>query len=137
VRCGLGAVPDRTAIVVVHDAARPLATPALFRGAIAAVAGGADAGVCGVPITDTVVEVSDGEAIATLDRDALMAVQTPQAFSASTLRRAHAGEPEATDDASIVRAAGGRVVLVAGDERNVKLTQPSDLAVVAFLAGSP
>jgi 2-C-methyl-D-erythritol 4-phosphate cytidylyltransferase len=69
----------------------------------------------------------------TLDRARLLAVQTPQAFSAASLRAAHAGQGEATDDAALVEAIGGRVVSVAGEPSNIKVTAPSDLALAEML----
>lgn len=129
VRLGLSEVPDHAAVIVVHDAARPLATTAIFESAIAAVRAGADAAIPAVPVTDTLREIDGG----VIDRDRLVAVQTPQAFRADALRRAHADQPEATDDAAIVEAAGGRVVLVAGDRWNLKITEPADLAVAEAL----
>ena len=134
VRCGLAAVPDGAEIVVVHDAARPLAAPGLFEAVIAAVRSGADAAVPAVPLVDTIRRRAGG----TVDRDELAAVQTPQAFTAEALRRAHASGGEATDDAGLVESAGGTVVLVDGDPRNIKITTPSDLAVAAaLLAAGP
>ncbi|MEA2972861.1 MAG: 2-C-methyl-D-erythritol 4-phosphate cytidylyltransferase [Actinomycetota bacterium] len=133
VRAGLAAVPADAEIVVVHDAARPLAGADLFERTVAAVRGGADAAIPGVPVTDTVKQVEDGRVVATVDRSRLVAVQTPQAFRAAVLRRAHAGDPDATDDASLVEALGGRVVVVDGDPRNLKLTSPDDLLVARAL----
>ena len=129
VRAGLAAVPADAAIVVVHDAARPLATPALFELVVAAVRAGADGAVPGIPVADTIKRIApDGERVVeTLDRPALRAIQTPQAFSASALRAAHAAGGDATDDAALVEAAGGRVVVVAGDPANLKVTGPEDL----------
>jgi 2-C-methyl-D-erythritol 4-phosphate cytidylyltransferase len=129
VRAGLAAVPDAAGTVVVHDAARPLATRATFEAVIRAVADGADAAVPGVEIPDTVRRRDGG----TLDRGALMAVQTPQAFGAGALRRAHAGGAHATDDAALVEATGGKVVLVPGDRRALKITTPDDLRVLEAL----
>ena len=127
VRAGLAAVPPDADVVIVHDAARPFAAPALFEAVIAAVRDGADGAVPGVPLADTVKRVVGSQVIATLDRDELVAVQTPQAFTAAALRRAHAGAVEATDDAALVEAAGGRVVVVPGDPANTKLTLRTDL----------
>lgn len=132
VRAGLAAVPAAAEVVVVHDAARPLATPALFAAVVAAVRAGADAAVPGVAVTDSIRHV-DGGAV---DRGTLVAVQTPQAFDAATLRRAHRGEPEASDDASVVEAIGGKVVVVPGETTNLKITSPHDLLVAeALLSG--
>jgi 2-C-methyl-D-erythritol 4-phosphate cytidylyltransferase len=126
VRAGLAAVPEGTAVVVVHDAARPGASPGLFAAVVAAVREGADAAVPGVPVVDTIKRVVDG-VVETLDRSQLVAVQTPQAFRAAALRAAHAGGGEATDDGALVEAAGGRVVIVPGEPDNVKVTTPADL----------
>ncbi|HEX2023621.1 MAG TPA: 2-C-methyl-D-erythritol 4-phosphate cytidylyltransferase, partial [Acidimicrobiales bacterium] len=122
------AVPEDVEIVVVHDAARPLASPALFAAVVAAVGGGADGAVPGVALPDTVKRVREGNVVATVDRAELVAVQTPQAFLAPALRRAHATGGEATDDAALVEAVGGRVTVVAGEPGNVKLTALEDLA---------
>ncbi len=127
VRAGLAAVPDDADVVVVHDAARPFAAPALFEAVVAAVRAGADAAVPGIPVADTVKRVVGSEVVATLDRDELVAVQTPQAFAAAALRRAHAEAAEATDDAALVEATGGRVVIVPGDPSNAKITLRTDL----------
>ena len=129
VRLGLAAVPVDADIVVVHDAARPLAGPELFLAAIAAVREGADGAVCAVAVTDTLKRVDGDAVVATVDRTGLVAVQTPQAFRADALRRAHAGRAEATDDAALVEAAGGRVVVVPGHVGNIKLTAAPDLVV--------
>ena len=133
VRAGLDAVPGSAEVVVVHDAARPLAAPALFDAVTGAVGAGADAAVPGLPIPDTVKRVDGGNVVETISRDALVAVQTPQAFRADALRAAHVADGEATDDAALVEAAGGRVVIVPGDPRNLKVTTPADLVVAAAL----
>jgi 2-C-methyl-D-erythritol 4-phosphate cytidylyltransferase len=137
VRCGLAVLPADADIVVVHDAARPLATPALFERVIDAVRSGADAAIPGLPVVDTIKRVSGGTVQATLDRADLVAVQTPQAFRTSVLRAAHASGSDATDDAGLVEASGGTVVVVEGEERNRKLTTPEDLAVLSALAAMP
>lgn len=129
VRAGLAAVPEEADVVVVHDAARPLADRALFGRVIAAVRGGADGAVPGVPVPDTIkrVDPSAGQVTETLDRSSLRAIQTPQAFAAAALRKAHATGSDATDDAALVEAIGGRVVVVDGDPANLKITGPDDL----------
>ena len=128
VRAGLAVVPDDATIVCVHDAARPLASPAVYERVIAAVAAGADAAVPGLPVADTIKIVeADGTVVATPDRSTLVAVQTPQAFRASVLRAAHAAGGEATDDAALIEQAGGTVVVVEGDYLNRKITLPGDL----------
>jgi len=133
VRAGLAAVPSAAAVVVVHDAARPLAGRELFERVVAAVDAGADAAVPGVALSDTIKRVDGRRVTATVDRSGLVAVQTPQAFRAEILRRAHTGDPEATDDAALVEAMGGTVVVVEGDHRNLKITSPDDLVVARTL----
>ena len=113
--------------------ARPLAPPALFDAVIDAVRAGADAAVPGFPISDTVKRVDGDHVVETIARDELVAVQTPQAFRTDALRAAHTASAEATDDAALVEAAGGRVVVVPGDPRNLKITTPADLVVAAAL----
>lgn len=127
VRCGLAAVPADSEIIVVHDAARPLADTDLFRAVIDAVRAGADAAIPGCAIADTIKRVDGDVVVATESRENLVTVQTPQAFRAEVLRAAHAHEPEGTDDAAVVEAAGGRVVVVAGPRDNLKITEPDDL----------
>ena len=128
VRAGLSAVPDEATIICVHDAARPLATPDLFVAVIEAVRAGADGAVPAVAVTDTIKIVDDsGLVVATPDRGTLVAVQTPQAFRAGVLRRAHAEGGDGTDDAALVERLGGRVVVVPGEAWNRKITEPDDL----------
>jgi 2-C-methyl-D-erythritol 4-phosphate cytidylyltransferase len=136
VRCGLAAVPASAEVIVVHDGARPLASPALFRAVVDAVAGGADAAVPGLAVVDTLKRVDDDVITATVRRDGMVAVQTPQAFRAELLRRAHAGATEATDDAALVESLGATVRVVPGDPRNIKVTTAADLEVVQALAAS-
>lgn len=127
VRAGLGLVPDDVEIVVVHDAARPLASPALFEIVVAAVRGGAAGAIPGLAVVDTLKRVGAGRVLATVDRSDLVAVQTPQGFRARLLRQAHIGLPEATDDAALLEAIGERVVVVPGEAWNLKLTEQDDL----------
>lgn len=129
VRCGLAAVPADAAVVLVHDAARPLASDALFERVIAEIAAGAVAVVPGVAIADTLRAVDGG----TIDRSGLVAVQTPQGFAAGALRAAHRGEPDASDDAALVEAIGGKVVIVPGEPTNFKITTRADLAIARAL----
>jgi 2-C-methyl-D-erythritol 4-phosphate cytidylyltransferase len=132
VRAGLAAVPTDVTTVLVHDAARPVPVPDVWQRVIAAVHAGADAVVPAIPVTDTLRRVDGG----TVDREALVAVQTPQGFRAAALRAAHAAGADGTDDASLVEASGGRVVTVDGDARNVKVTTPVDLVVAEALIGA-
>jgi 2-C-methyl-D-erythritol 4-phosphate cytidylyltransferase len=137
VRNALAAAPPDAGAVVVHDAARPLALPEQFAACLAALAD-ADAAVAAAPVTDTTKEAdADGRVLRTLDRRALWAVQTPQAFRRAALEAA-LDQPEevlarATDDASLVEAAGGRVRVVASPRENLKVTTPLDLRVAELL----
>jgi 2-C-methyl-D-erythritol 4-phosphate cytidylyltransferase len=134
VRAGLAAVPADAEVIVVHDAARPLAGRALWDAAVAAVRAGADGAICAVPVTDTVKRVDGAVVVETIDRAELVSVQTPQAFRASALRAAHAVGDDASDDAALVERAGGRVVIVPGSPDNLKITHAHDLAIAAALA---
>ena len=141
--------------VLIHDAARCLTPPAVARRVVAAVRSGAVAVVPGLPVTDTLKEVSpageppssafvdeDGSlVVGTPDRARLRAVQTPQGFTWNVIRRAHLGASgraaseatAATDDASLVEALGLPVVVVPGDVRSLKVTTPLDLRLAELL----
>jgi 2-C-methyl-D-erythritol 4-phosphate cytidylyltransferase len=127
VRAGLKAIPADATIICVHDAARPLASVDLYRRAIEAVCDGADAAIPAIAVADTIKVVADGVVVSTPDRASLVAVQTPQAFRAAALRAAHGRGGDATDDAALVEALGGVVVVVDGEARNRKITVPDDL----------
>ena len=136
VRSALAAAGDVEAVVV-HDAARPLAAPELFTRTLAALAG-ADAAIAAARVTDTVKEAGpDGLVVRTHDRARLWAVQTPQAFRASTLRRALDVPADvlaaATDDAWLVERAGGSVRVIESPPENFKVTTPHDLAIAESL----
>lgn len=138
VRAGLAAVPVSADIVVVHDAARPLASPELFRAVVDAVVAGADGAIPGIPVADTVKRVAGATVVETLERSDLVAVQTPQAFRASVLRRAHDDAADATDDAGLLERIGARVTVVTGELTNVKLTGAADLQLLeSFLEAAP
>lgn len=142
VRAGLAAVPPDARIVVVHDAARPLASAALFHAVVEALGDGAVGAVSALPVTDTIKTVEHGDlgcargvaVRGTLERAELVAVQTPQAFCAAVLREAHAEATDATDDAALVEASGGGVRAVRGDPRNLKVTTAEDLAIAELLS---
>jgi 2-C-methyl-D-erythritol 4-phosphate cytidylyltransferase len=140
VRCGLEAVPADADVIVVHDAARPLAPPALFAAVVEALhEEGVVGAVPGLAPSDTIKVVDRSMSVTTtLDRTSLVAVQTPQAFQATALRQAHAraqNSPDtvATDDAMLVEASGGRVRVVPGHPGNIKITTPDDLATAERL----
>ena len=136
VRHGLARCADAE-FVLVHDAARPLASADLFHRVLDIVLAGADAAIPGLTPTDTVKRVErDGDATlvtATLDRDEMVTVQTPQAFRREVLERAHANAPDASDDAALVEALGARVVVVAGEPRNLKITHDRDVELLVEL----
>ncbi len=134
VRAGL-AVLDDADIVIVHDAARPVASPDLFARVIDALGEGVDGVIPGLAVSDTLKRVErdvDGvlRVSHTVDRENLVAVQTPQAFRGEVLRRAHEGNPDATDDAALLEALGAHVLVVEGETSNVKITHPRDWDVV-------
>ena len=132
VRAGVAEVPEEAAVVLVHDAARPLLADDVIERVVAALGGGWDGAVPGLPLADTVKRVSGAEIVETLERGELVAVQTPQAFPADSLRRAVAGGGEASDCAALVQAAGGRVRWVEGDKRLLKVTTQADLELVSL-----
>jgi len=139
VRNGLKAIPAEATIVVVQDAARPGASVDLYRAVIEDVKAGADAVIPALPVVDTlkrVVETPNGFKVqATVDRTALMAIQTPQAFRRRILEVAHESGDEATDDAGLVEAIGGTVNIVPGELAAIKITTPMDLHIAAELMG--
>ena len=139
VRAALAAAAPSDAVVV-HDAARPLVEPSLFREALAALER-ADCAVAAAQVTDTVKEAGpDHRVTGTLDRSRLWAIQTPQAFRRSALERALdvAGDvlAQATDDAWLVERSGGSVVVVPSSPANFKVTTPHDLTVAELLLTS-
>jgi 2-C-methyl-D-erythritol 4-phosphate cytidylyltransferase len=132
VRLGLAAVPEDAAVAIVHDAARPLVTDEVVGRVLEPLGEAWDGAVPGLPLADTVKRVRGDEVVETVQRDDLVAVQTPQAFVASVLRSASAADhAQASDCAALVERAGGRVKVVAGDPRLRKVTDASDLELVA------
>ena len=123
-------------VVVVHDAARPLVPVELIERCIEAVED-ADAAIAAAPVIDTIKEARDGVVERTLDRSRLWAVQTPQVFRRAALEAVLAQDDAvlaaATDDASLVEAAGGRVVVIEAPRENLKVTTPLDLRVAELL----
>jgi 2-C-methyl-D-erythritol 4-phosphate cytidylyltransferase len=130
VRRALAEVPADALVVLVHDAARPLLPPEIVERVLAPLSEGWDGVIPTLPLLDTIKRV-DGDRVAeTLDRSTLVAAQTPQAFVASTLRDAVAAGDEATDCSSLVEARGGRVKVVPGDPRLLKVTTEEDLELI-------
>ena len=134
VRAGLALLPDDCDVVLVHDGARPMASPALYAAVAEAVRSGAAGAIPGIAVTDTIKRVDGaGRVVETLPRAELVAVQTPQAFAVDILRRAHAGAGDATDDAALLEQIGELVAVVPGEIENIKITQPDDLDVATSL----
>jgi 2-C-methyl-D-erythritol 4-phosphate cytidylyltransferase len=137
VRRALEEVPDEASVVLVHDAARPLVSDEVIERVMTGLGDGWDGAVPALPVSDTLKRV-EGEAVReTIDREMLVSVQTPQAFVASTLRDALTNPTlqqtvaKASDCAALVEATGGRIRVVPGDRRLVKVTEPDDLELVA------
>ncbi len=133
VRAGLAAVPDDATIVVVHDAARPLASQKLYARVVRAVEEGADGAIPAAAVSDTIKRVEGDRVVETVSREGLVVVQTPQAFRAAALRAAHRNDGIDTDDAALVEADGGVVVVVEGERHNLKLTVADDLDLARAL----
>lgn len=138
VRLALDVVPSDADTVAVHDAARCLASPGLFSRVISAAAG-ADGAIPVVRVTDTVKRVEGGTVVATVPREDLALAQTPQVFKVALLREMHdravAEGLSFTDDAAMFEWAGLRVVAVAGEETNFKITTPADVCRAAAILG--
>lgn len=132
VRAALDEVPADVLVVLVHDAARPLVDDDVIERVLAPLAEGVDGVVPALPLADTVKRVEGGLVVETVDRASLVTVQTPQAFPAARLRACYAGEvDDATDCATLVERDGGRIRVVAGDPRLLKITTRADLELVA------
>ena len=141
VRAALAAVPVEAEVIVVADAAHPLAGAALVRAVVDAVRAGADGAVPGLPLTEVLADVApDGARLHGLPRvpdppaSSRVLVQTPQAFDAAAFRAAHATGRAAVEDSALVAATGGRIVVVPGDPANLHVTTPAELDLVRRLA---
>ena len=134
VRAAMAEVPEEVAVVLVHDAARPLVTDDVVGRVVAALGEGFDGAVPALAVADTIKRARGDEVVETLERSGLVAAQTPQAFVAPVLREALAGDiAGAGDCASLVERRGGRVRVVEGDRRLLKITEPADLEAVAAM----
>ena len=136
VRAGLDALPGDVEIVLVHDAARALTPPQVFRAVVSAVRDGAAAVVPGIAVSDTIKVVKGNKVTATPDRTSLRAIQTPQGFDAATLRTAHQASVDdaaVTDDAMLVESLGIPVTVAQGDPLAFKVTTPNDLMLAEAL----
>ncbi len=132
VRAGLEEVPAEALVVIVHDAARPLIGDDVIERVLAPLAEGYDGAVPGLPLVDTVKRVEAGVVAETVDRESLVTVQTPQAFTVAALRAAYGDDSplDAPDCASLVERRGGRIRVVAGDLKLLKITTAADLELV-------
>lgn len=133
VRSGLSAVSATAEIIVTHDPAHPLVKRSLVEAVIGAVRRGADAAVPAVRLVEPLKQVEGNRVVRTTPRDGIVMVQGPAAFRAEVLRAAHASGAEALEDTMLVEAGGGTIVVVPGDVRNVHVTTPEDLDIVARL----
>ena len=133
---GVNQVSDKAKLIAVHDAARPLVSQAVIADAVAG-AQRFPAAAPAVEVKDTVKETAGDLVVSTPDRSKLRAIQTPQVFDAdllkAALQRAIEEGAEVTDDCSAVERLGAAVTLTQGDERNIKITTPTDLAVAEVL----
>ncbi len=122
---------EEEAVVLIHDGSRCLVTPDLIGRVVEAARGGVDGVIPTLPVSDTIKVAENGSVSQTLNRAKLHAAQTPQAFRLALLRRIYAAPEKvlrtATDDASLVENAGGKVAMVVGEKTNIKLTTPEDL----------
>ena len=129
VKIALESIDSEIEFVLVHDAARPLASGELGKRVIAALAAGDVAVIPALNVADTIKEVDAANyVVSTPNRERLRAVQTPQGFARETLVKAHMQNIEATDDGALVEAMRGKVKLIAGENRALKITNPEDLA---------
>jgi len=133
VAAGLAVVPDDAEIVVIHDAAHPLAPRELFTDVVAAVRSGADAAAPALPLPEALKRTLGTRVVATVQRADIVLVQTPQAFRAETLRAAHRLGVEAAEDTELLERLGANVVTVPGDVRNIHVTSAGDIEVAERL----
>lgn len=134
VRAALAEVPEEATVILVHDAARPLVSDEVIGRVLAALGEGYDGAIPAIPVADTIKRTRGDEVVETLERSELVAAQTPQAFIATALREALAGDiAEASDCASLVERRGGRIKIVEGDRLLVKITDPEDLRTIEAL----
>lgn len=137
VRAGIAALSGKNKYVLVHDAARALATTELAQRVLTSLEKGEVAVIPGLELIDTVKSVdTKGHVTSTPDRTTMRRVQTPQGFDLDTLKRAHASGADATDDGALVEVLGQKVLIINGEERALKITTPTDLATAISLLGT-
>ena len=136
VAAAIAVVPEDAAVVLVHDAARPVLPEEVIERVLTALSEGWDGAIPVMPLADTVKRVESDRVVETLEREGLAVAQTPQAFVAPVLRAA-LSDDEATDCSALVEAQGGRIKAVPGDPRLIKVTEPADLEAVEHFLGDP
>ena len=137
VRAGISALSGNAKYVLVHDAARALATTELAERVLASLEKGEAAVIPGLELIDTVKSVdASGHVTATPERASLRRVQTPQGFDLELLKKAHSSGADATDDGALVEALGHKVLIIKGEEHALKITTPSDLATALSMLGT-
>lgn len=134
VRAGINMISPDSGIVLIHDAARPLIEPGQIESVIRMVKKHG-AAVLASPVTDTIKKVSSGRITGTLDRSQLWKAQTPQGFKTSVLGKSHFNQKNTavTDDSQLVEMMNGKVYIVPGDDKNIKITTPIDLEIATWL----
>ena len=136
VRAGITALTGKNKYVLVHDAARALASTQLAKNVLAALEKGEVAVIPGLELIDTVKSVdAGGHVTSTPDRAGLRRVQTPQGFDLEILKKAHSSGANATDDGALVEAIGHKVLIINGEDRALKITTPADLATALSTLG--
>lgn len=135
VKRGIDLVPIDAEVILIHDAARPMATTELFASVIKAIDNGADAAIPGLPVSDTLKKVQDHK-VKTVPREEFILSQTPQGFKANVIRKAHKSDIEATDDAALVEELGMKIDIVKGEPYNMKITYPHDLILMSYIIKS-
>jgi 2-C-methyl-D-erythritol 4-phosphate cytidylyltransferase len=136
-RSGLRKVPSSAGIILIHDAAHPLASKTLFASLIDAMREpGVDAAIPVIPATDTIMRARHGRVVDAIPRDGLVSVQTPQAFKAEVLRAAHRHGGQASDDSVLVQEYGATIKVVEGDPRNIHVTTATELRLAERLLGT-
>jgi 2-C-methyl-D-erythritol 4-phosphate cytidylyltransferase len=133
VTAGIAVVPEDAAVVLVHDAARPVLPEEVIERVLTALNEGWDGAIPVLPLADTVKRLESDRVVETVDREGLAVAQTPQAFVAPVLLAALDADADATDCSALVEARGGRIKAVPGDPRLVKVTEPADLETVERL----
>lgn len=135
VKRGIDLVPPDAEVILIHDAARPMASTKLFDLMVKAIQKGADAAIPGLAVSDTLKKIQ-GDKVQTVPREEFILSQTPQSFKAQVIRKAHESNTEATDDAALVEELGVKIDIVKGEPYNMKITYPHDLILLNSIVKS-